>query len=388
MLINKILTNLIFLLLFSNVYGLNTPNSILNVNTPIATTEVNSQSEEKSEQAEKLEPQNNISAKTEVELVNLSPTVKSVSLQMRGTERETVAIDTLEGIVKDILHNTKLSVVRLITVRNIDSEPELITKVVQKIEIIVFVKTSLDVESQVYDIRVILQESANQIIDIHNFQYIMEQPDKIYNELKQYFTEKLNLQTIKMYFPPTGEKTIAKPVTLPILKKLPVEVVTPVIKTETTAIVEALNKTTDKDSLVEDPFVSEKTEIQLKNMTATVKSVSIKLKGSEREQELLNKISLSVQEMLNTSRLGVVRIPIFEDPTSTPVIKVSEHLEIIIGAKSPKEEGLAYQVTITLREKNTSGGQSYILEYQAIEAENFFYKLKTFLTEQLHLQPK
>ncbi|MEZ5671376.1 MAG: hypothetical protein R3E08_02950 [Thiotrichaceae bacterium] len=93
-------------------------------------------------------------------------------------------------------------------------------------------------------------------------------------------------------------------------------------------------------------------EVQLKNLTASVKNVSVTLSGTEREQQQLNEIRDMIQSVINNSELGVVRVPVSNEPDATPVLKTFENLEIVIGVTAPLDAIQSYKVGLTLQEAN------------------------------------
>ncbi len=303
---------------------------------------------------EEYEPRN-VSPKTEIELTNVSPVVKSIAVKLKGTEREEVPLNTLGGMVQDILKNAKLGIVRL--PRTDGLSPANATK---KLEIVINVESPVDNTKQPYKVNLTLQEVGSQGVP-SSFDYRVNDPDKIYRELEQYLTKHLGLQPKRRtVMPRTPQPPQPAPQPQPLLPPL---------------VVEAQD------------FSSSETEIQLKNMTPSVKSISIKLKGTEREQEVLDNVHGMVNDILKESKLGIVRVPVAGTPIATPVLKVYENLEIVIGAKSPKKEGKPYQVGITLQEKGTQGKPQYF-DYKPDDWWFFLKKLKKYLTKELNLQPK
>jgi len=304
-----------------------------------------------------------VSPESEIELTNASPAVKSIAVKLKGTETEEVALNTLGGMVQDILKNAKLGIVRLPS-----SDGFSPANAIKKLEIVIRVKSPVDKTKQPYKVNLTLQEVGTQGVP-RSFNYRENDPDKIYRELKQYLTKHLGLQPKRKTVPPRTVQP-RQPASQPILP--------PPVQTQP---IPSRHVEGSQD------FSSSETEIQLKNMTPSVKSISIKLKGTEREQEVLDNVHGMVNDILKESKLGIVRVPVAGTPIATPVLKVYENLEIVIGAKSPKKEGKPYQVGITLQEKGTQGKTQYF-DYKADDWFFFLKKLKKYLTKELNLQPK
>mgnify|MGYP003573144404 FL=1 len=128
-------------------------------------------------------------------------------------------------------------------------------------------------------------------------------------------------------------------------------------------------------------------EVQLKNISPVIKTISMRIRGSQRVQNVLNTVYTMVSEILSDSKLGVVRIPVLNDPVITPVMKVSEKLEIVITATSPIEEQQFYKVGITLQPEGIKGKPQWF-EYNTEDSEYFLQDLRVYLNKHLNLQPK
>jgi len=130
-------------------------------------------------------------------------------------------------------------------------------------------------------------------------------------------------------------------------------------------------------------------EVQLKNLTASVKNVSVKLSGTEREQQQLNEIRDMIQSVINNSELGVVRVPVSDDTDATPVLKAFENLDIVVGVTAPLDAIQSYKVSITLQEAGTSiKAKSEFFDYTSRDKYVLYNELKSYLTKVLSLRPK
>jgi len=314
------------------------------------------------------------SVATEIELTN--STLKTVTVRLKNAGNESVVLATLRRMVQDILNHYKLGIIKLPVAEGVLTTPMM--KVVQHLEIVIDVESSL--EAQPYKVSITLQEVGTQGL-AYFFAYKPDKPDQIYQKIKDYLVKRLNLQQTGTRFSKLEEKpSIGSKVVNPshsISAQLGEKTQPP------------SSQTTDNNSpVVRAPkHVSPKAEVQLKNMTPTVKSISVKLQGTARERNILNLLRDMVNKIVNSSRLGVYRVPVPGEPISSPALKVHENLEIVIGAKSPEKEGLPYDISITLQEKDTHGVPKNFKCEQDYWGKCFEI-LKAYLTEQLNLQEK
>jgi|GEM_PF-883613 len=321
-----------------------------------------------------------INPEEEVQLKQLTPSVKSIRFKLEGTEREQDALDNIHSMVKKILDNSKLGTVSV----PVAGEPIVTsaTKNYENLEVVINVK-SPKVKGQPYLVGLTLQEMGAQGRP-HYFDYMPTMPEDIQQQLKRFLTKALNLKP--------KSPVIAQPVK-PVIKEEPItpqpiqeKVVTPEIVAPSPVLVEIganVNETTEQD---ETPInVSPKDEVQLKNLSTAVKSINIKLEGTIREQNVLSDVENMVRKLLNESKLGIVRVPVKDEPMAAQ--KVYEHLEIVINAASPKEAGQAYTVSITLQETGGEGTPK-VFSYQAETKGNFERLLRAYLTQRLNLKPR
>lgn len=127
-------------------------------------------------------------------------------------------------------------------------------------------------------------------------------------------------------------------------------------------------------------------EVQLKKIAPTIQTIKIKLKGTQREEQVLDTIKDMVNDIMYNARLGVESIPIATDPTMGTISKY-KNLEIIIHAKSPEKPDQAYQINITLQEQG-SRGEPRLFKYVAKDWWYFYRALQVFLLKRLHLQAR
>ncbi len=311
-------------------------------------------------------------AAQEIELTNVTPTVKSVAVKIEGTKREEVALDTLSGMVQDILKNARLGVARLPVPDTYSTAPT--TKAAERLEIVIGA-TSPARTGQPYKISITLQEAGTTGTPDF-FDYRPENPDQIYQDLKNYLTERLNLQPRRPRYS-----------SWPVVEKEPQQVLSRQPFNEPRGFEK-------EPQLVSLPYQEEpqnvysRGEVQLRNMTPAVKKISVSSEGTVREQKVLDTVyHMVVNDILKNAKPGMVRIPVPGDPMATPAIKVYENLEIVIGAKSPARTGQPYKVSITLQEKGTQGEPRYF-DYLPRDWWYFYEDLQAYLTQQLNLRPK
>ncbi|WP_141698859.1 hypothetical protein [Candidatus Marithrix sp. Canyon 246] len=127
-------------------------------------------------------------------------------------------------------------------------------------------------------------------------------------------------------------------------------------------------------------------EVQLKKIAPTIQAINIRLKGTKREEEVLDTMKDMVNDILYRARLGVEAIPIATDPTMGSNSNY-KNLEIIIHAQSPEKPNQAYQISITLQEQG-SRGEPRLFKYVAKDWWYFYRALQVFLLKRLHLQAR
>jgi hypothetical protein len=126
-----------------------------------------------------------------------------------------------------------------------------------------------------------------------------------------------------------------------------------------------------------------KGEVQLQNASASVKTVSILLRGTETDQQVLNTVKGMVSDILNRAELAVDRVPVKGDPV--PAVPVYENLEIVISVTGASGQGQPHRVGITLQEVG-SEGEPQFFDYFPNEVQTFVQTLQTFLTSRLNLR--
>lgn len=124
-------------------------------------------------------------------------------------------------------------------------------------------------------------------------------------------------------------------------------------------------------------------EIQLQNSSASVKKVSILLRGAETDQQVLNTVKEMVSDILNRSELAVDRVPVKGTPM--PAVPVYENLEIVMGVSGAGGQGQPHRMSITLQEAG-SEGEPQFFDYFPNDPQTFMQTLQAFLTSRLNLR--
>ena len=323
-----------------------------------------------------------LSSSPSMELTEPVLTVPNIAVKIVGTAKEQAELEPVQAIVKSILNNSKVGVVKLPVSDGCSITPAL--KIAQHLEIVISAK-KIFLEPQLgYQVSITLQEQDLQST-AKQFDYFLANSDKLYQDLKDYLTEYLNLQP---------KTTTAEVVTVQAAQSQSAtqdksHPVAPLLTTSPPNQLLATNQPPVPSSLVnhQPKIVLPETEVQLKNMSPAIKHIAIKLQGTEREKEELEQVQTMVNDILNSSKLEVVRVPVSNEPITTPAIKVYENLEIVIGIKSPTQVNPAYQVSITLQEQGYPR-EARLFEYYPQNNQKFFDELKAYLTEHLNLQPR
>lgn len=309
-------------------------------------------------------PQEQVDPNSELQLRNLTPTVKSVSVKLSGTEREQQQLNEIRDMIQSVINNSELGVVRVPVSRDSDATPVL--KTFENLEIVVGVTAPLDA-IQSYKVSITLQESGTDIKSKPEFfDYTSRDKYVLYNELKAYLTRVLNLH-------PRGTSSSETPVIRIPPQPRSSSAAAPAAKTPpaTAQVPKAVNPNE---------------ELHVKNLTPAVQSISFQLKGTEREQRILKDIQNMIQDIVSSSHLNVAQETTKDIPVSNPA-KIFENLEIIISATSPAEDGQPYKVAITLQEMGTKGEPDFF-DFLPKEARTFKRQLQTYLMENANLQAR
>lgn len=310
-------------------------------------------------------PQEQVDPNSELQLRNLTPSVKSVSVKLSGTEREQQQLNEIRDMIQSVINNSELGVVRVPVSKDPDATPVL--KTFENLDIVVGVTAPLDA-IQSYKVSITLQESGTDIKSKPEFfDYTSRDKYVLYNELKAYLTRVLNLH-------PRGTSSSETPVI-----RIPPQPRSSSAAAPKTPPAPATTAQVPK-------AVNPNEELHLKNLTPAVQSISFQLKGTEREQKILRDIQNMIQDIVSSSQLNVAQETTKDIPASSPA-KIFENLEIIISATSPAEDSQPYKVAITLQEMGTKGEPDFF-DFLPKETRTFKRQLQTYLMENANLQAR
>lgn len=314
-------------------------------------------------------PQEQVDPNSELQLKNLTPSVKSVSVKLSGTEREQQQLNEIRDMIQSVINNSELGVVRVPVSNSKDPEVTPVLKTFENLEIVVGVTAPLDA-IQSYKVSITLQESGTDIKSKPEFfDYTSRDKYVLYNELKAYLTRVLNLH-------PRGTSSSETPVI-----RIP-----PQPRSSSAAAPAAKTPPAPTQAAQVPKTVNPNEELHVKNLTPAVQSISFQLKGTEREQRILKDIQNMIQDIVSSSHLNVAQETTKDIPVSNPA-KIFENLEIIISATSPSEDGQPYKVAITLQEMGTKGEPDFF-DFLPKEARTFKRQLQTYLMENANLQAR
>jgi hypothetical protein len=133
--------------------------------------------------------------------------------------------------------------------------------------------------------------------------------------------------------------------------------------------------------------VSAATEIQLKQVTPSFKTIAIEAIGLGVTEEMINTLHSMITDIIQHAKLNVVRIPVHGEPLRP--FKVYENLVIVIQANAPREKGQAYPVSITLQEEGSKAneGETRLFQYEEKNWWYFYKAVQDYLSEQLNFRP-
>jgi hypothetical protein len=131
------------------------------------------------------------SPEEEVQLKNLTPPVKDISISLRGTEKEQPVLKTLQDMVNDIFNEARVAVVRVPTTEEPVTAPVL--KVYENLEIVISAH-SPSASNEPYKINIALQEKGAEEGKFKVFDYSPDKSDELREKLRAYLFEQVPLQ--------------------------------------------------------------------------------------------------------------------------------------------------------------------------------------------------
>lgn len=129
--------------------------------------------------------------------------------------------------------------------------------------------------------------------------------------------------------------------------------------------------------------VSAQTEIQLKQMTPSFKTIAIQAMGLGVTEELVDTLHSMITDIINHAKLNVIRVEVPGEPMKP--FKVYENLVIVIQANAPRDKGQPYSVSIILQEEGTEG-KARLFEYQEKNWWYFYKEVQTYLSKELNFR--
>jgi len=131
------------------------------------------------------------SPEDEVQLRNLTPSTRDISISVRGTEKEQAVLKTIQDMVNDIFNNARVTVIRVPTTEEPVTTP--VIKVYENLEIVISAH-SPSVPDEPYKINIALQEKETEQGNFKIFNYFPDKSQDFYEQLRAYLFEQAHLQ--------------------------------------------------------------------------------------------------------------------------------------------------------------------------------------------------
>jgi len=132
--------------------------------------------------------------------------------------------------------------------------------------------------------------------------------------------------------------------------------------------------------------VSGRNEVQLRNVSPSVKSVSIRSQGTD--DTVIGIVVSQVKSILQGNKLDVEREVVNSAAATAPRGKVYENLEILINVQSPAQQGQSHKVSLILQEEGAKvQGEPQFFDYFADNPKPFRQALVGYLVSNLGLTP-
>lgn len=141
-----------------------------------------------------------VRAADEIQLQKLTPTVKSFSITLDGTEYEKAVLSNIQNMVSQIFRNSRIGMVPAVAVQGEPMvDPDI--KVYEHLEIFINAKAPMSPErpdqvlaGEPYKVNVTLREAGTEGGTPKAFDYLTSDPTPFYNLLKAYLVKELRLQ--------------------------------------------------------------------------------------------------------------------------------------------------------------------------------------------------
>lgn len=143
----------------------------------------------------------------------------------------------------------------------------------------------------------------------------------------------------------------------------------------------------EPSSVQEEPAgVSPETEIQLIDVTPTIRDIAVRLEGTEKEEQHLVAVRELVNRILASSKPKIVRVPVGAESVALPIGKQSERVIITLSLQPVAENEQQYKLGIKLQETEEAEGDHASFDYTPQQVDVLQQQLETFLFEHLNLQ--
>lgn len=328
-------------------------------------------------------------ANGELQLKSLDTSDTGFNITVQGTEFVKSYLEQVKVMVANTLRDVKPERT------NITDEPESSTNVEKKWQLDIFMPTPAEIEPVAFPFT--LRISSEGLTDsVQEFVFVPGQEELLYSMLQVHIHDIVEAhgRASKEEGRASKEEGRASKETTPKETASKTENLPSNNHPQITSMLD--KQTPDLDAKPQ--IISAKNEIELRNLTPAVKSIDIRLRGSEREQQVLDDIHIMLSEILRNSRLSVIQVPVTADTVITPAIKIYENLEIIIQTRSPEKDGLPYPVKVTLQEVEAHGraslghasppAQHQELEYDYDNTEIFYEQLRNYISQYANLVPR
>ncbi|OUD14433.1 hypothetical protein [Thioflexithrix psekupsensis] len=321
-----------------------------------------------------------VRAGDEIQLQKTSPTVKSFTIKLEGSEREREVLFSIERMVRDLFARSRIGTRAVHVSSGTPVMPG--EKIYENLEIVINARIA-DQPNDPYAINITLREFGQAEGEPQRFSYLPEQAVAFEQLLSDYLSKELNLlpRSAPMIAPTTPAPTITPETVAPATPRT----------TDSTMVIPPPPPPTPSwvnPAHLEAPErVNPAHEVQLQKTSPTVKRFSIKLVGSERENTALVEIEQMIRRIFNESRIGTVAVAVTGEPIAQQS-KVYENLEITVNARIADVADEPYRVNITLNEAGNSSGAPQPFSYAQAFPNVFYDELKAYLSKELNLYPR
>ena len=133
-----------------------------------------------------------VSAETEIQLNQITPSFKTIAIETQGLGVTKELLDTLHSMITDIIKHAKLNVVRIA----VEGEPMRAFKVYENLVIVIQANAPRS-KGEAYLVSITLQEEGTEGGAIREFKYEERNWWYFYKNVQDYLSEELNLRAIE-----------------------------------------------------------------------------------------------------------------------------------------------------------------------------------------------